>query len=163
MKLKLFTLLTLSMFLFMCKSTEKTSFKPDYKPGPPAIVYKTKKDYSKNVPVILSDDKKTVSAYFGPSDLANKGQNVYPTQLNNDFLLDNIGISQNVAYTSLLIDSYCKSMKLFTAQELYSLIIDFDPLEEMYNCGNRSAMENQVETLNKVIDDKQLKNCKKLK
>ena len=43
--------------LVACKAYKSKHFKPDFSPGPAAIVYKTKADYSKLVPVTLSDDK----------------------------------------------------------------------------------------------------------
>ena len=168
--MKKVNLLLIGVFIIMlsCNTTKMTestasSFTPDYTPGPKTIIYKTKKDYSKNVPVILSDDKSKIVAYFGTSDLTYKGATAFPTQLDDGFLLDNIGISQNVAYTSLLINTYTKSMKAWTVKELFELIIDDDPLEIMYNCGNRNKFTEEKKELNEIINDKnKLKNCKKL-
>lgn len=42
---------------------------PQYVAGPHILVYKTKADYSKLVPVIFSEDKKTVVSYLSASDL----------------------------------------------------------------------------------------------
>ena len=154
------------IIMFSCNTTKQQnttiSYTPDYTPGPPAIIYKTKKDYSKNVPVILSADKSEIAAYFGTTDLTYKGKLAFPTQLDDGFLLDNIGISENVAYTSLTIDAYTKSMKVFSVKELFELIIDDDPLEIMYNCGNRNKFTNEETELNQIINNKQLKSCKKL-
>jgi hypothetical protein len=159
---KYFTIaLSFVLLLSMCKT--QNAFVPDYSPGPPAIVYKTKKDYSKNVPVLLSEDKSKIVGYFSPNDLFLEGKLACPILLEDGFLLDNIGINKNVAYTSLELDSYSKSMQAFGADKLFELIIDDDPLMEMYNCGNRSKMKNSEEYINSIINNKDLKDCEKLK
>ena len=162
MNKKFIPALVLIISFTMCK-TQKNVYTPDYTPGPAAIVYKTKKDYSKNVPVILSEDKSEIVGYFSPKDLIRNEKVKYPDTLNNGYLLDNIGINQNVAYTSLIIDSYTKSMQVISVNKLFELIIDNDPLTEMYNCGNKGKMNNPIENLNNIIDKRQLKYCKKLK
>ncbi|MBN2664782.1 MAG: hypothetical protein JXR68_14120 [Bacteroidales bacterium] len=164
MMIKKIVLVIIVFSLFsMCKSTENTTYKPDFSPGPPAIVYKTKKDYSQNVPVLLSEDKSKVVGYFGPKDLIRSGELATPSTLEKGYLLDNIGINQNVAYTSLNLENYTKSMQVFTADKLFELIIDNDPLINMYNCGNRGKMINPEEQINEIILNNKLKDCKKLK
>ena len=37
--------------------------------APPLVIYKTKKDYSKNIPVILSDDRTKVVSYPDVKDI----------------------------------------------------------------------------------------------
>lgn len=151
------------ILLSSCCPMKKNAYQPNYSPGPKTIIYKTKKDYSQNVPVILNDEKTAIVSYFGTGDLTYKGEIAYPVELIDGYLLDNIGIRENVAYTSLKIDEYKKSNKMFTKDELFALIIDKDPIEKMYSCGNRSKFSNEIEEINKLITDKQLKNCKKLK
>ena len=79
-----------------------------YITGPAAIIYKTKADYSKNVPVTLSDDKLHVVSYPAPQDVYFHGELAYPTQLAKGFLLDNRGISVNSAFISLTYEEYSK-------------------------------------------------------
>lgn len=146
-----------------CSMKKQCSYEPDYAPGPPTIIYKTTADYSQNVPVILNDEKTKIVGYFGAKDLTYKGELAYPTVLEEGYLLDNIGLRKNVAYTSLKIETYTKSAKAYTTDELFSLIIDDDPIKEMYNCGNRSKLTDEVAELNEVIKNKGLKKCKKLK
>ncbi len=160
---KIISIAVVILLLSSCCPMKKNAYQADYTPGPPTIVYKTKKDYSQNVPVILNDEKTKIVSYYGTGDLTYKGKLAYPTELADGYLLDNIGIRENVAYTSLKIDAYTKSAKMFTPNELFELIIDNDPIEKMYNCGNRNKFTNDVEEINKIITDKQLKNCKKLK
>ena len=162
--MKQFIIILLGMTIILsCNTTKKTSFEPDYKPGPSTIVYKTTKDYSQNVPVILNDEKTKIVSYYGTGDLTYQGKLAFPTQLEDGYLLDNIGIKGNVAYTSLKIEAYSKSMKAWTIKELFELIIDDDPIKEMYNCGNRNGFTDDVKEINEIIKNKQLKDCKKLK
>jgi len=160
---KIISIAIIILLLSSCCPMKKNAYQPDYSPGPQTIVYKTKKDYSQNVPVILNDEKTAIVSYYGTGDLTYKGKIAYPTELVEGYLLDNIGIRKNVAYTSLIIEEYKKLDKMLTKDELFDLIIDKDPIEEMYSCGNRSKFTNELEEINKIITDKQLKNCKKLK
>ena len=77
-------------------------------PSPPCIVYKTKSDYSKNIPVILSDDQTRIVSYPDVKDVYFKGNLAYPTVLNDGFLLDNRGIGPNVAFLSVTYEQYSK-------------------------------------------------------
>lgn len=47
---------------------EGIKFVPQYTPGPQALIYKTKKDYTNLVPVLLSDDKTEIVSYPNPRD-----------------------------------------------------------------------------------------------
>jgi len=154
----------LSFFLFSCGTSDKVSNNPeiDFKAGPPTLVYKTKADYSKNVPVILSEDKSNIVSYPHMSDLKYKGEMAYPTQLEKGYLLDNRGISKNVAFISLTYDEYSKLTNVPSADSLYGLIIDNDPLKVLYDCGNRNQWEDPVVRLNEIIKKRKLKKCKKV-
>ena len=167
MKTKFLFLIPLILSVFGCKTkkqmTDNNGFTPSYKPGPPTIVYKTKKDYYDKVPVILNDEKTKIVAYFSPKDFIRNGKVVYPTKLENGYLLDNIGITKNVAFTSFTIETYTKSMRPITVKQLYNNIIDKDPLLEMYDCGNRNTIKDPVNTINNLIKNSQLTRCKKLK
>ena len=59
----------LSCMIISCSESKKAeNMKSDQKvsvPGPKAIIYQTKKDYSKLIPIILSDDKNVVRKLFG--------------------------------------------------------------------------------------------------
>lgn len=117
----------------------------------PAIVYKTTKDYSQNVPVILSVDKKSITSYPAPSDIYYKGELAYPTKLADGYLLDNRGITENVAFTSYTYEEYSILKSAPTEAELLNKIIDKNPLIEIINCGARAEYKNEVEELNMVI------------
>lgn len=158
-----YVLILISLF-FACKVKNNTVFKPNFSPGPPAIVYKTKKDYSKNIPVILSDDKLEIVSYPHPNDVKTVDGFQYPTQLKNGYLLDNRGININVAFLKLTYEEYTKMPVVPSLKELYGMIIEKNPILEMYNCGNKKSFKNIVQELNSLIKNKQLKTeCKVLK
>jgi len=46
---------------------------------------------------------------------------------------------------------------------MQAMILEKSPLLEMYDCGNRDSIKNLTQTLNSLIEKKQLdKVCKKL-
>ena len=132
-------------------------------PGPKVIIYKTTKDYSKQVPVTLSDDKKSIASYPDIKDLYVNGALAYPTQLNDGFLLDNRGITANVAFLKLTYEEYSKLPTTPTSDELLKMIIDKQPLSVMYNCGSRSAFNETEKELNAKIDARDFSSFTKIK
>lgn len=132
----------------------------DYTSGPPIIIYKTKKNYRQNVAVGLSDDKTKIISYPHPSDVYYKGELAYPTKLNKGYLLDNQGINMNVAFLSISLEQYSSYENAPSLEELYSLIIDKNPLKELYYCGNRQKLKDEIIEINKIISEGQLKECK---
>lgn len=142
--------LGISILLFAaCNGQSKVTFTPDYKtPAPPALVYKTRADYTQLVPVLLSEDKTEIVSYPHPSDVSSRP---VPTQLADGYLLDNRGIGKNVAFLKLTYDEYSKLGEVPKLTELYDLIIDKDPLTELCNCGNKKAIKNPEEELNELI------------
>lgn len=153
------TFLTLfSSILISCMSAQKTGTatnKPKSNiPGPKAIIYQTTKDYSKLVPIMLSDDKKSIESYPDVKDVFYDGKLAYPIELKKDYLLDNRGIGKNVAFLSLTYEEYSKLPKTPNPSELWELIIDKDPIKTMYNCGLRSSFGNIVDELNsRIVSD----------
>ena len=163
----------LSILLFVCSVTACSSSKKsggeqvvkenvDYT-GAPTTIYKTTKDYSKNVPVTLSDDKSKIVSYPAPSDIYYKGELSYPTELTNGYLLDNRGVSINTAFIKYTYDEYSKLKEVPDLKTLYNLIIDKNPIVEMYNCGNRYRFKDVVPELNSIIDNQKLNSFKKIK
>ncbi len=131
--------------------------------SPPVIIYKTKKDYSDKVPVTLSDDKSKIISYPDSRDLIRNGELTLPVELHNGFLLDQRGIDRNVAFLSISYGTYTRAMRVYTVQQLYDLILDKDPLIEMYDCGHKSDFKNVVDELNAKIDKGELGSFKRLK
>lgn len=137
------------------------AFTPLFELGPRALVYKTKKDYSELVPVILSDDKKEIVSYPHPSDISSVLETVVPNALSAGYLLDNRGINAYVAFLSISYVEYAKLKEAPTLIEMQKLIVDRDPLIELCDCGLKSALSNPEVQLNKLIEKKTLKTiCK---
>jgi hypothetical protein len=150
-----------TLFSLSACNTEKVVIK-DFS-GPPLIIYKTKKDYSKNVPVVLSSDKSKIVSYPAVADVNVNGKPAYPIVLAKKYMLDNRGIGPDVAFLSLTYEEYGNLKEIPALTELYNKIIDKDPLTEFYNCGNRQQFTNGIEDFNKIIKSGSLKNCRKLK
>lgn len=131
--------------------------------SPPCIIYRTKSDYSMNVPVILSPDKSKIVSYPDRKDIYYNGKFATPTPLAQGFLLDNRGIGVQVAFLSYTYEEFSKLASTPPATDLMSLILDKDPLTEMYQCGQRGQYTNIVQELNDLINSGKLNTCKKLK
>lgn len=144
-------------------ANEVIGLDPDFRfPGPPTIVYKTRKNYNDKVAVILSPDKSEIINYPSPSDIDTS--NVFPTPLADGFLLDNRGIDPNIAFLSMTYAQYAKLPKAPSKEELYKMIIDKNPIKEMCNCGNRKSINNPVSQINYLITHKKLEStCKQIK
>ncbi len=141
-----------------CGDKQKVSYMP-----PVAIIYKTKADYSKNVPVTLSEDKSQIVSYPAAQDVYTNGVLAYPTSLDNGYLLDNRGVNVNSAFLKLTYEEYAKLNPLPSTDELYKLIIDKDPITEMYNMGSRRRFKDEKGELNSLIKKHKLKDFKKIK
>ncbi len=130
--------------------------------GAPTIVYKTKKDYSKLVPILLNTNKDSIVFYPAKSDLQINETFAFPTILHKGYLLDNRGIGVNVAFLKYTYQEYCNLSELPSESELIASIIDKDPLTEIYNLGSRYQYNNLLDSLNSIIDSDKLKLHKKL-
>jgi hypothetical protein len=163
--------LIFSALLFYSCSKKTTATKTDPPSGnshpkqaqAPCIFYKTKADYSKNVPVMLTADKSAVASYPDIKDVYADGKPAYPTPLKNGYLLDNRGIGPDVAFLKTSYEEYHALGKTPSATELFQLILEKDPLVEMYQCGTRSQYADPAEAMNSIISSGKMENCKKLK
>lgn len=160
--------MVLGIFSFFCcnknlKDADK-NFNPLYTPGPRAYIYKTTADYSNNVPVILSEDKKNIVSYPHPKDVKTSNSFLKPTELMNGYLLDNKGVQINTAFLSLTYEEYSKLQEVPSLDFLKSKIIDRNPFAELCDCGLKSNIKNIESTLNLLIKQKKLRStCKALK
>ena len=162
MKYNILVLILIACFsisLFGCKTQKSTQNHAVEMAVQPTIVYKTKKNYDKNVGILLSDDKKTIVSYPHPTDVS--AQN-YPISLKNGYLLDNRGIGRNVAFISLTYEEYATLKTAPSSAELLNMVIDNDPLKKMYYCGGRTNFSDILVELNQLID-KKFEGCHKLK
>jgi hypothetical protein len=166
----LFVLGILIIILPACKTTKQTETSENHPitsnpnlASPHAIIYKTVKDYSANVPVTLSDDKTKIISYPDKGDVFNKGNLAYPTKLENGYLLDNRGISANSAFTKYTYEEYSKLKTTPDLQTLFNSIIDNNPFVEIIDCGNRYRFKDEVSELNSEIKSSKIKDYPKLK
>lgn len=140
------------------------SSSPSTVASPTVTIYKMRKDYSQNVPVILSSDKKTIVSYPHPRDVYTNGELALPTPLKNGYWLDNRGISGNVAFLSYTYEEYAALTDVPSLDILYKKIVDKDPITEMWNCGRRHNYHDLINDLNEIIVNNKMEgNFKRVK
>ena len=122
------------------------------------LVYKTKKDYSKLVPIQLSQDKQTILSYPAKEDLFRVG-NSNTIQLEKGFLLDLIGVNLNSAFTHYSLQQYQK-IPTPSLEEFKKNIFESDPFTEMFSCEGYYT-QNEINQF--IVDGKLGNKCKKLK
>ncbi|MFN8323214.1 MAG: hypothetical protein U0T74_11205 [Chitinophagales bacterium] len=128
-----------------------------------ALVYKTKADYSSYVPVTLSTDKKSIVAYPSPSDVFYDGQLAKPTALVNGYWLDNRGVGVNTAFLKITYEDYSRLKYAPQLSEMMQMILDADPLLELYVIDNKAKYKDNLDELNKIIKKGGLKKIERLK
>jgi hypothetical protein len=167
----LFLLMTIHLLSGCSRSTSPRSSVTDEpkqhgniaKAGPPAMIYKTKKDYFDKVPVTLSENLDEVVVYPSQKDIIAGESFSYPTRLVNGFLLDNRGIGQHSAFLNLSYEEYAEMQADISAESLYLRIIDPDPFLELYHCGNRFGYRDLIKELNELIEQNKFERCIKIK
>lgn len=133
------------------KSIEKTVPESGMAALPSCLVYKTRGDYANRVPVLLNNEKTAIISYPAPSDLGSEGKEACPVILEQGYLLDNRGISTNVAFLEYTYEQYASLKKVPGKEELFKKIIDKSPLTELWECGTRTPENCDTERLNKLI------------
>ena len=131
--------------------------------SPPCIIYRTRSDYSMRVPVTLSPDKSKIVSYPDIKDIYYQGKFAVPTLLDSAFLLDNRGIGLQVAFLDYTYEEYSQLASTPPATDLMSLLMDKDPLVDMYQCGFRIQYTDIELELDNIINSGKLNTCKKLK
>ncbi len=157
----LFAAVMVFSIMTACKTKQATTGAS--KSTAPAIVYKTKADYSKYVPVTLSADKSSIVAYPSAKDVYYNGKLAYPTALQNGYFLDNRGIGPNSAFLKLTYEEYSKMSDVPALASLYNQILEKDPFTEIYNLGDRTRFKDEVADINKIIAKGGLKKFTKVK
>lgn len=117
---------------------------------PSAIVYKTKKNWNRCVPIGLSQDRREIISYPSPSDVSARGTGSEPTPLVDGYLLDNMGIGTNVAFISLTFSAYGNLSQAPDLEAMTRMIVEKEPVAEMWNLGVRSQFRS-TEDINRVI------------
>jgi hypothetical protein len=127
--------------------------------GPPTIIYKTKADYAKLVPVGVSQDKKSIVSYPNMTDML---PNNYPKKLNKGYLFGNVSV--NSGFLKLTMEEYAALKELPSPEKLFGMLVDSDPFLEIYDCGSRSEFGELEKELNQIIDSGKLSSrCNKIK
>ncbi len=131
--------------------------------GPHLLIYKTKKDYSKYVPVLMSADGTKIVSYPDPTDVRKKGKDMRATKLHKGYLMDNYGVGTNTAYVKITLTQYAAMKQAHTAGELYKKILVKNPMTTLYDCGPKANYNLPEADANKLIDSKQLSvKCKEI-
>ena len=124
----------------------------NFEPGPQAIVYKTKDDFSDYVPVIMNPERTEIVSYPAPFDIFYNGVLSKPTRLNNGYLLDNRGINENVVFLNYTYEEYANLSEAPSLSEMKKRIKEKFPLTEMINCGLRMQYKNEEQELNSLVE-----------
>ncbi|HQN15688.1 MAG TPA: hypothetical protein PLC90_04960 [Bacteroidales bacterium] len=166
-----FLLIPLSMFLLTSCKTAKEKNTADNTPDtnhdtntmvmatPPVIIYKTYKDYHKNVPVTLSADKSAIVSYPDIKDVYYNDTLAYPTRLARGFWLDNRGIGPHAAFLKFTYEEYSQLEATPAPDVLFQNILETDPFKEIY----KLSCERDTVEINKIIKSGLSENCKKIK
>ena len=170
MKKGILTIIILTLILLSCQSgktitkdiTSSMNKEILFVPGPQAVVYKTIKDYTDLVPVTMNREKTKIVSYPAPTDIFYQGKLAKPTALKNGYLLDNRGISENVAFLNYTYEEYSHLPEAPSLADMLSRIVDKNPLTELIDCGLRTQYKDEVKELNKLIDAN-FPGCKKAK
>lgn len=99
---------------------------------PPVYVYKTKKNFSKLLPVTLSPDKKEIIGYPHPKDVVNDSSYNYPSKLFGDYWIDRIGINVNTGYLNITLKDYAELSEPLTPTQMMSILIEDSPFLEIW-------------------------------
>ena len=106
--------------------------------SPVVYIYKTKADYSHQVPVMMDEARTRILSYPAPGDLKMGDGLRLPTLLNKGYLLDNKGIGPNVAFLTYTYEEYSQLPTAPFMTDLMSHILDKYPLLEIRACGRRA-------------------------
>jgi hypothetical protein len=161
--MRLILILCVIVMFENCKSSKQTNGPQVGLSAPHVMIYKTKGNYETKVPVTLSENKKLITSYPDPTDLLINGQYCLPTKLKQGYYLDNKGIGLNTAFINMDYSSYSKLVQPPKIEELMRLIVDSDPLLELYDCGLRSSYKDIEQELNNKININQLTEFKRIK
>ena len=165
-RINILSIMAMLMAMFFSCKTSKINQAPSATMSPvkalaPVIVYKTKADYSRLVPVTLNATGDKIVSYPAPSDVYTDGILAIPVKLHKGYLLDKRGIHPNTAFTSYTYEAYSQLESAPSMEDLISSIVDPDPFEELYDCGNRGQFNNIEKDLNRLIRNK-FEGCNKL-
>jgi hypothetical protein len=127
----------------------------------PIVIYKTVKDYSSYVTVIMNDEKTKIVSYPHPSDLYFEGKLSTPIALKNGYWLDVRGITKNVVFLKFTYQEYSKFTEVPSIELLTSSILEKNPLVELVYCPNAGYESSALITNLNTLIEKGLHGCQK--
>lgn len=134
------------LFLFICCGTGEVISNLNKECAiRPVIIYKTTKDFSNLVPVLMDENKAKIVSYPAISDISESSK---PIKLENGYWLDNIGICNNTVYTSYTVTEYSSLKYQPSVGQLQNKIIERNPFVEIYRCNMKDL---SIDALNKEI------------
>lgn len=152
---KILPIIVLALLVMGCK-TNKQAVKidgmvtntPESVVENPTVVYKTIRDFSDFVPVIMNAGRTKILSYPAPTDLS---VNSKPTVLKNGYLLDNRGITEHVVFLNYSYEAYMAMKEAPTMDEMLKNIKEKYPLKELILCGSRYRFRDLEKELNALI------------
>jgi hypothetical protein len=133
----------------MITESQVVNNKPDSEVYMPTVVYKSIKDFSEYVPVIMNADRTRIVSYPAPTDLT---INSKPTKLKDGYWLDNRGINENVVMLNYTLEDYMALKEAPSFDDMLKNIMEKYPLKELILCGSRYRFKDDVKELNALID-----------
>jgi len=118
---------------------------------PQILIYKTKKDYSQNIPVEMNNEKTKITGFPAPSDIRINGELQTPILLDKGFLYDRRGVSMNTVFLKITYEEYSKLKKALSVEEMMQMIIDKNPMVDLYYCPSLNSASS-VESMNTLIN-----------
>lgn len=119
----------------------------------PVIVYQTRADFTRLVPVTMNAAKDRIVAYPAPGDLYHNAELSLPVKLKKGYLLDRRGISPNSVFTSYTYEEYSRLDAAPSIRELQERIIEKEPFVTMVDCSSIRGSDNPAGELKRLIDN----------
>ncbi len=147
--------LVISIAVFACKGKkvskkEALKIETTFTNGQMVYIYKTKAVFDTLVPVIMDESKTAIISYPAPSDLQDVSA-MLPVKLKKGFLLDRKGIQKNTVFLKMGYNEYANLKEAPSLKEMEALILEKNPFESIYNCGNSGNFNNLEAELNAFI------------
>lgn len=117
------------------------------------VIYKTIRDFSTLVPVLMTADRSRIVSYPAPADVREGKQLLTPISLKKGYLLDRRGINANVVFLKYTYQAYAERAEAPSLSEMMANIEEKYPLEELYDCGSVTKYPAGISDLNKLIDN----------
>jgi hypothetical protein len=129
--------------------------------APHVIVYKTRHDYRRLVPVTMNAERTAITSYPDPVDVRiGSGGYPLPARLHNGFLLDKRGVGENTVFLDISYVTYANLKTPPSPAKMLKMIKDKHPFTALYDCGNRYTLKDVAKELNALIDGKKMgKGC----